>query len=161
MFRKARSSGVVRFRWCEALLWTAIWKCALCRHQVDYFRVARHPSRVDAKRGDHFLQADFPGLIRTMPNWITSESPTIRRFMAWWLESKCRVRPLLRFALYAAIESCFIIPLPTSPGGVYENQSNSYSSSDSLVLEGSTVRAGHRLLRRSRAPRRNGRTSQG
>src|SRR4029077_15219261 len=33
-----------------------------------------------------------------------------------WLESKCPVRPLLRFALYAAIESCFIISLPTSHG---------------------------------------------
>jgi hypothetical protein len=27
---------------------------------------------------DHFLQADFPGLIRTMPNWIASESMTIQ-----------------------------------------------------------------------------------
>jgi hypothetical protein len=27
----------------------------------DYFRVAPHPSRVDAKCGDHFLQADFLG----------------------------------------------------------------------------------------------------
>ena len=24
------------------------------------FRVLRNPSRIDAKRGDHFLQADFP-----------------------------------------------------------------------------------------------------
>jgi hypothetical protein len=32
------------------------------------------PSRVDGERGDHFLQADVPGLIRTTPNWITSES---------------------------------------------------------------------------------------
>src|SRR2546426_7726011 len=44
---------------------------------MDYFRVARNPSRTDVKRGDHFLQADFPGLIRAIPNWITSESPTI------------------------------------------------------------------------------------
>ena len=28
------------------------------------FRIARHPSRTDAKRGDHFLPADFTGLIR-------------------------------------------------------------------------------------------------
>jgi hypothetical protein len=27
---------------------------------------------------DHFLQADLPVLIRTMPNWITSELPTNR-----------------------------------------------------------------------------------
>jgi len=27
---------------------------------------------------DHFLQADSLVLIRTMPNWIASESPTIR-----------------------------------------------------------------------------------
>ena len=34
------------------------------------------PSRVDTKCGDHLLQGDSPGLIRTMPNWISSESPT-------------------------------------------------------------------------------------
>jgi hypothetical protein len=27
--------------------------------QVDYFRLARNPSRTDAQRGDHFLQADL------------------------------------------------------------------------------------------------------
>jgi hypothetical protein len=43
-----------------------------------YFRVARDPSRIDVKCRDHFLQADFPVLVRTMPNWITSESPTTR-----------------------------------------------------------------------------------
>ena len=31
---------------------------ALLRH-VDYFRFARNPSRINAKRGDRFLQADF------------------------------------------------------------------------------------------------------
>jgi hypothetical protein len=30
------------------------------------FRFARDPSRIDAKRGDHCLQADFTGLI---PPW--------------------------------------------------------------------------------------------
>ena len=35
---------------------------AFIRH-VDYFRVARKPSRVDGKRGDHFLQTDFSVLI--------------------------------------------------------------------------------------------------
>lgn len=30
---------------------------------VDYFRVPRHPSRLDAKRGHQFLQADFKLLI--------------------------------------------------------------------------------------------------
>jgi hypothetical protein len=44
----------------------------------NYFRVARNPSRIDVKRGDHFLQADIPGLIRTMPKSIASESPTTR-----------------------------------------------------------------------------------
>ena len=29
------------------------------------FRVARDPSRTDARRGDHFLQADLSGRIRT------------------------------------------------------------------------------------------------
>jgi len=28
---------------------------------ADYFRVARNPSRIDAKRRDHFPQADLPG----------------------------------------------------------------------------------------------------
>jgi hypothetical protein len=31
---------------------------------IDNFRIARHPPRIDAKRRDHFLQADFSGLIR-------------------------------------------------------------------------------------------------
>jgi len=31
---------------------------ALIRHAA-YFRVSRNPSRVDAKRGDYFLQADL------------------------------------------------------------------------------------------------------
>jgi hypothetical protein len=31
---------------------------ALLRH-VDYFRVGRDPPRIDAKRGDHCLQADL------------------------------------------------------------------------------------------------------
>ncbi len=30
------------------------------------FRLARNPSRVDAKRGDHFLQANISGLILTV-----------------------------------------------------------------------------------------------
>src|SRR6266851_4337397 len=53
---------------------------------IAKFRVPRNPSRTDVKRGDHFLQADFPGLIRAMPNWITSESPTIHELslLARW-----------------------------------------------------------------------------
>jgi hypothetical protein len=39
--------------------------CFIARPDDDSFGFARHPSRVDAKRGDHFLQADFPLLIRT------------------------------------------------------------------------------------------------
>jgi len=34
--------------------------------EVHYFRVARNPAKIDAKRGDHCLQADFTGLI---PPW--------------------------------------------------------------------------------------------
>ena len=30
---------------------------------MRYFQIARNPSRIDAKRGDHFLQADLPVLI--------------------------------------------------------------------------------------------------
>jgi len=37
-------------------------------------------SRVAARRGDCFLHADFPGVIRAMPNWIASESPTTREY---------------------------------------------------------------------------------
>ena len=29
--------------------------------KVNCFRVRRNPSRIDAKRGDHFLQSDKPG----------------------------------------------------------------------------------------------------
>jgi hypothetical protein len=36
-----------------------------CDEAADHtFRFARYPPRVDAKRGDHFLQADFSGLGR-------------------------------------------------------------------------------------------------
>jgi len=31
--------------------------------RVDYFRVARNPTTIDAKRGDCFPQPDFTGLI--------------------------------------------------------------------------------------------------
>jgi hypothetical protein len=30
---------------------------------------------------DHYPQADFPVLIRTVPNWIASESPTNRELI--------------------------------------------------------------------------------
>jgi len=33
--------------------------CFIARPDDDSFGFARHPSRVDAKRGDHFLQADL------------------------------------------------------------------------------------------------------
>ncbi len=33
---------------------------------MGYFKVSRNPSRIDATRGDHFLQADFSLPIRTM-----------------------------------------------------------------------------------------------
>ena len=35
-------------------------------HSGNYFRVARNPSSIYAKRGDHFRQADFAGLIGTV-----------------------------------------------------------------------------------------------
>ena len=34
---------------------------------MGQFRLARNPSEIDAKRGDHFLQADFSGSIRVSP----------------------------------------------------------------------------------------------
>jgi len=34
--------------------------------QPHYFRLGRNPSRIDAKRGDRFLQADFPLQISSM-----------------------------------------------------------------------------------------------
>ena len=36
-----------------------------CASPASNFWFARNPSRIDAKRGDHFLQVDFPLLIRT------------------------------------------------------------------------------------------------
>jgi hypothetical protein len=46
-------------------------------HLADNFWFARDPSRIDAKRGDHILQADFPLLIVVSERKITSEWPTI------------------------------------------------------------------------------------
>ena len=43
--------------------------------QVDYFRIARHTSSIDAKEGDHFLQADFLLLIAASKRQITFEWP--------------------------------------------------------------------------------------
>jgi hypothetical protein len=40
------------------------------------FQLPDGPSTVSNR--DHFLQADFLGPIRTMPNWITSEWSAIR-----------------------------------------------------------------------------------
>ena len=37
----------------------------VARPDDDNFRFARHPSWADAKRGDHILQADLSGRIRT------------------------------------------------------------------------------------------------
>jgi hypothetical protein len=34
-------------------------RCFVARPDDDNFRFARHPSRADAKRGDHFLHADL------------------------------------------------------------------------------------------------------
>lgn len=45
---------------------------------MDRFWVARDAPRIDAKCGDHFLQADLSVLIRLMPIWITSCLPTNR-----------------------------------------------------------------------------------
>jgi hypothetical protein len=38
----------------------------------EYFRLARNPPKIDAKRGDRFLQADFPLLIAVSQHQITS-----------------------------------------------------------------------------------------
>ena len=42
----------------------------------NYVRVAGNPSEVDAKRGDHFLQADLS--LPIGPTWITSGLATVR-----------------------------------------------------------------------------------
>ncbi len=53
--------------------------------KVDYFRIPRNPPRTDAQRGDHFLQADFTGLI---PPWkpdsfrLADDSPRTSFFVA-------------------------------------------------------------------------------
>ena len=46
---------VIRTDWSRDSLWLV--------GKGDCFRAPRHPSRVDAKRGGHFLQADFTGRI--------------------------------------------------------------------------------------------------
>jgi len=53
---------------------------------MDYFRVARHPSRIDVKRGDHFLQADFPVLISSMSGLAIYHSSR-RSWQANWQRS--------------------------------------------------------------------------
>ena len=46
---------------------------ACLQGQVHYFRVRRHPSRTDAKCGDHFLPADFTGLVPPWkPEWFVA-----------------------------------------------------------------------------------------
>src|SRR5467141_1714468 len=50
---------------------------SLHRMSQHFFRVARNPSRIDAKRGHHFLQADFPLLIAVSQHQITSMWRTI------------------------------------------------------------------------------------
>src|SRR5208282_1779627 len=39
----------------------------------DNFRIVRHPSRVDAKRGDHFPQADLSGVDPLLTESITCD----------------------------------------------------------------------------------------
>jgi hypothetical protein len=39
----------------------SVWKSKSHQKRIC-FRVACNPSKIDAKRGDHFLQADFPKL---------------------------------------------------------------------------------------------------
>jgi hypothetical protein len=66
-------SGKIYTRWCcidrlsPHLFSTPIRKVGVASHQVDYFRVAGNPSRVDAKRGDHFLQA-VSGVVTLSPS---------------------------------------------------------------------------------------------
>jgi hypothetical protein len=51
-----QAGAVVRTGWFQARFRLA--------GQVDRFRVARHPPRIDAKRGNRFLRADFSVPIR-------------------------------------------------------------------------------------------------
>ena len=48
--------------------------------RVNNFRLRRNPSRVDAKRGDHFLQEDLSGLIQGDDGVICGDSGFIPRF---------------------------------------------------------------------------------
>jgi hypothetical protein len=59
--------------------------------QVDYFSIARNPSRVDAKHEDHSLQADFPVPIRGPSGLLPVCRPSGTYRVA--TKSKCRVRP--------------------------------------------------------------------
>jgi hypothetical protein len=49
-------------------------------HTLWNFRLLLVSPSIRSNR-DHFLQADFPVLIRTMAIWITSVSPTIRKLI--------------------------------------------------------------------------------
>ena len=59
--------------------------------------MARNPSRIDAKRGDRFLQADFTGLI---PTWkpdslrLADNLPGILLFYVFGLATKPRTTPV-------------------------------------------------------------------
>jgi hypothetical protein len=51
---------------CPLCIAMCVVKASLnCVSPASNFWFARNPSRIDAKRGDHFLQVDFPLLIRT------------------------------------------------------------------------------------------------
>jgi hypothetical protein len=50
-----------------------------------------------------FLQKDFPGLKRTMPNWITSASPTIH--LAWFAKRRKRADDSHRAFTTCAVSS--------------------------------------------------------
>src|SRR4029077_10981365 len=75
----------------------------------DGLLMTRQPTSTVRQPPLHYLTRS----VRRTSGFVLADHPGV---IGRWLESKCPVRPLLRFALYAAIESCFIISLPTSHG---------------------------------------------
>src|SRR5580692_3215946 len=75
------------------------------------FRIARNPSRIAGRRGDHFLEADLAGLIGKILSWIASESPTIRERVAglYFIGRE----PLIRMSTSLLALSCQSGPVAT------------------------------------------------
>ncbi len=111
---------------------------------IAKLRVPRNPSRVDAKRGDHFLQADFRGLI---PPWKPVSRPYARNAPD---------------ANFTCMRSAFPRTYPAYIGGRAETDSYFWNRctvrSSTLVNEMRTLL---RISRRAFLPSANGPSQRG